>query len=358
MPYPPPSPDQPAANDCAPPLAPLENCLFDVSIIVISFNTRQLLRECLASLLDECARLRQGVTAEVLVVDNASHDGSADIVERDYANTATPVRLMRSPVNLGFGGANNKAMKAARGRYLVLLNSDAFFHEGALALALAHMEQDASAGIGGALQVGRDGSIQFSGRRFHTIWRDACVITGLSRIFPRSRVFASFDRTWADLRDPAQVDCVVGAFMILRREALAQTGLFDPRFFLYYEEVDLCRRVQKAGFRIQYWPDVVVTHLGGESSKTLPLAYSKGAAQVGLWRMRSTFLYYRKHHGWQARLALWLEEGIYTARRLRNRWSTNPRRRQRGAEAALLAKLLRQAWRETRGGRVSPPRPW
>lgn len=331
---------------------------FAVSVIVVSFNTRELLRECLQSLLAECARLPEGTRAEVLVVDNASRDGSADMVARDFAQAAVPVRLIRSEVNLGFGAANNLAMEAARGRYLVLLNSDAFFHPGALLRALQHMDEEPATCVGGACLIGRDGEMQFSGRMFHTVLRDAFVLTGLARIYSKSRFFAALDRTWADLAHTAEVDWITGAFMILRREALAKTGLFDPRFFLYYEEVDLCRRIQKAGFRVMYWPDVVVTHLGGESSRQVPLTFSESAAQVVLWRMRSTLLYYRKHHAWQAWVARWLEEGIYMARRMRNHNSADPRRRERAREAALLSSLLRQAWKETCGGRVSPPRPW
>ena len=331
---------------------------YTASVIVVSFNTRELLRECLQSLLAECSRLPDGLSAEVLVIDNASKDGSADMVAADFAQTAFPVRLLRSEVNLGFGAANNVAIEAARGKYLVLLNSDAFLHAGSLARAIEHMEQDPAAGVAGARLVSRDGELQYSGRMFHSIARDGFIQTGLSRIFPNSRLFAALDRTWADLTHAAEVDWVTGAFMILRREALTVTGLFDRRFFLYYEEVDLCRRIKRAGFRVQYWPDIVVTHLGGESSRTIPLTFSKSAAQVVLWRMRSTFLYYRKHHGAQARLARWLEGGIYRARILRNRNSSNAARRERAREASLLLALLKQAWNETRGGRVSPPLPW
>jgi GT2 family glycosyltransferase len=330
---------------------------FDVSIIVVSFNTQAMLRQCLQSVLAECGR--HALAAEILVVDNASSDGSADMVNREFAASSAPVRLIRSEVNLGFGVANNLAFEQAGGRYLVLLNSDAFFHSGALSLALEHMDADPSAGIGGGRLVGRDGQAQPSARTFPSIWIDAFVYTGLSARYPRSRIFGAPGRTWADLNQPAEVDWMPGAFLIVRREALVKAGLFDPAFFLYYEEVDLCRRVKAAGFRIQNWPDIVVTHIGGESSRQLPsLMLSTHAREVVLWRMRSTLLYYRKHRGWQARLAMYLELFLYSLRRLRNHRSSNPARRQRGDEAAQLKSLLRQAWRETHGGRVSPPQPW
>jgi GT2 family glycosyltransferase len=331
----------------------------DVSTIVISFNTCNLLRECLQALLKECAELPAGLSAEVLVLDNASHDGSAEMVEREFSNSAVPVRLIRSEVNLGFGGANNLAMEQAEGRYLVLLNSDAFLHPGALRLAIDHMESSPQTGFGGAKLVGRGGELQPSARMFHSIWRDAVVFTGIAGRYPRSRIFGAADRTWADPDVAADVDWVPGAFMIMRREALAKTGLFDPRVFLYYEETDLCRRVKAAGYSVSYWPDVVVTHIGGESGKQLKsLTASKSASRVELWRMRSTLLYYRKHHGWQARLALWLEWVLYSVRQKRNQGSKDPARRERAGESGLLAALMRQAWQETKGGRVSPPTPW
>ena len=330
-----------------------------VSVIVVSFNTRDLLRKCLTSLREECARLPEGVSAEILVVNNASRDGSADMVAAEFSGPGTPVHLIRSDVNLGFGVANNRAIEAANGRYLVLLNPDAFFHSGALARAIAHTEVDPSAGVGGARLVGRDGAWQPAARMFPTILRDAFVFTGLASRFPRSRFFSAAERTWADPAVPAEVNWVTGAFMILRRAALDKAGLFDPAFFLYCEEVDLCRRVKDAGFRVLYWPDIVVTHLHGESSRQVGAqVFSKNESQVVLWRMRSILLYYRKHHGAKVWLARWLEESLYSLRFLRNRFSPSPRRRERAREAVILLHLLRRAWNETRGGRVSPPCPW
>jgi GT2 family glycosyltransferase len=332
---------------------------FEVSVIIISFNTRDLLRECLQAVLTECTWLPQGVAAEILVVDNASADGSADMVDRDFSGAGVPIRLIRSDVNLGFGSANNVAFEASQGRYLVLLNSDAFVHPGGLRLALEHMDANPAAAIGGGRLVGRDGEAQPSARAFPSIWIDAITLTGLSGRYPHSRIFGAPGRTWADPNQSADVDWLPGAFLIIRREILVEAGLFDPDFFLYYEEVDLCLRVKTAGFRILYWPDVVVTHIGGESSRQLlSLKLSGHAREVVLWRMRSTLLYYRKHHGWQARLAMSLELFLYSLRQLRNFRSHIPARLERGEEATLLKSLMRQAWRETHGGRFSPPQPW
>lgn len=323
----------------------------EASVIVISFNTRDLLRECLHNVLTEAGEL----PIEVLVVDNSSSDGSPEMVADEFP----AVILLRSDCNLGFGAANNLALARARGRYFVLLNSDAFFTPGALARAIRHMDSTPACALGGALLVGRDGAHQPSARCFHSVTQDAVVLTGLAARFPRSRVFGTFDRTWADPAQPSPVDWVPGAFSIIRPDALRAIGLFDPSFFLYYEEVDLCRRFKAAGHQIWYWPDIVIIHIGGESSRKLKqLEFSTGAAQVVLWRMRSTMLYYRKHHGPRVHLARWMEHTLYTLTAMRNRFSRAPHRRERARHYGTLVRLLDQAWRDTRGGRVSPPRPW
>ncbi len=324
---------------------------FDVSIIIVSFNTREVLRECLQSVLKECTALR----AEILVVENASTDGSGEMLERDFPQ----VTVLKSQINLGFGGANNLALEVARGRYFVLLNSDAFFSTGALALAVKHMDEQPECGLGGCRLVGRDGESQPSSRCFHTVTNDAVVLSGLAAKFPKSRFFGRFDRTWANPLEPATVDWVPGAFSILRPAMLEKIGLFDTNFFLYYEEVDLCLRFRRAGFDVWYWPDIVVVHIGGESSRQLKsLEFSQRAAQVVLWRMRSTLLYYRKHHGWRVHLARLVEQTIYRASVVRNLLSREKVRKERLGHHRSLIRLMDQAWKDTGGGRVSPPRPW
>lgn len=327
---------------------------FTVSIVIVSFNARNLLWDCLESLVRECNRLPEDLSAEVLVVDNASRDGSAELVLNEFAARAVPVRLFRSEINLGLAAANNLAMESALGKYLVLLSTHTFFQPGALRRAIGHMDANSDAGVGGAQQISPDGEWLSSARSFPSIWGDALGLAGLSARFPHSP-----DRAWASPDGPADVDWVPGAFAILRREALNKSGLFDPAFFRYFEEVDLCRRIKSAGFRVVYWPDVVVTHIGCESARqTLASLFSERGTEIVLWRLRSTFIYYRKHHGWQALLARWLESSFYSLRALRNRLSHDLARRERAKEFTRMVDLVRQAWSETSGGRVSPPRPW
>jgi hypothetical protein len=342
------------------PAAQAHSYEFDVSVIVVSFNTRNMLRDCVQSIQSECLTLAAaGLGAEILVVDNASTDDSAEMIEKEFGASGVPVLLIRSEVNLGFAGANNLAMESASGHYLVLLNSDAFFHPGALRCAIRHMDENPNVGVGGARLVGPGGEWQPSARAFPSLWNTFLVLSGLSSRFPKSRIFGSVDRTWASPDVEADVDWVPGAFSIMRREALTKTGLFDPQFFLYCEEVDLCRRIKGEGFRVLYWPDVVITHIGGESGRSLTdHHFSEGQLRVELWQMRSTLIYFRKHHGLRVWGIRWLEDTLQVFRWLRNRWSSDPARRPRAEEARLFLKLMHQAWRETIGGRVSPPRPW
>ena len=324
---------------------------FDVTVLIVSFNTRDVLRECLRSVFRETGALR----VQVIVVDNASTDGSPAMVEQEFQD----VLLIRSEVNLGFGPANNLGLRSASGRYIVLLNSDAFLTAGSLERSVAHMDASPRVGLGGGRLTGRDGSWQPSARMFPTIFNDLLTLSGLAARFPRSRFFGRADRTWANPMEAAEVDWVPGAYAIVRAEVVESIGLFDPRFFLYYEEVDLCKRIKDAGYSIWYWPDIAIVHIGGESSRQVrSLQLTRAGAQLTLWRMRSMLLYYRKHHGLSAWLAMAVEAVWYWLRSQRRRWSMNPDRRA-GARADLhLISILNQAWRDTVGGRFSPAQPW
>jgi GT2 family glycosyltransferase len=324
---------------------------FDLSLIIVSFNTREVLRESLQSVEREKGDLR----IETFVVDNDSRDGSVPMVEAEFPS----VHVLRSKINLGFGAANNLAIEIAQGRYIILLNSDAFLGPNSLQLSFQHMNEHRDVGLAGGRLIGRDFALQPSARMFPSIFSDFLVLSGLANRFPESRFFGRFDRTWADPLQPAEVDWVPGAFSIIRAETLQKVGIFDPDFFLYSEEVDLCRRIKSAGYKIMYWPDIVVTHIGGESSRQIKtLQMSSAGAQLIRWRMRSSLLYYRKHHGSRAWMAKMLELAFFHLTALRNSLSRDPRRRERVGLNRNLVRLMHQAWEDTQGGRVSPSRPW
>lgn len=318
----------------------------DLSVIIVSYKTPDLIRRCLDAVYANAGPLQ----LETFVVDNASNDGTVEMIRREYPQ----VHVIPLSRNAGFGAANNAAISKAIGRYWLLLNSDAFIHAGALESAVRHMEEEVSAGVGGARLTGIDGDWQPSACMFPSPLNDILLLSGLSARFPNSHFFTRMNRRWADPAEPAEPDWVPGAFMILRPEAMRRAGLFfDESFFLYYEEVDLCRRVKQAGYRVFYWPDIRVTHLGGESARRAqPEQITATGRQLALWRFRSEWIYYRKHHrlaaGWIARL---LESSWYRIRELRNRCSFDPMRRVKAGESRQMARLLAQAWRETHRGR-------
>lgn len=330
-------------------MSPIAN--LTVSVVIVSFNTRNVLHECLAALKAEIS----GLAAEVFIVDNHSSDGSADMATAEFPE----FQVLRSAINLGFAAANNVAFPRCTGKYIVLLNSDAFLHAGSLHCAIAHMDSHTRAAMGGALLIGRDGSWQPSARMFPSVLNEFLSLSGLSARFAKSRIFGRQDRTWADPHQATQTDWVPGAFAIIRRQMLEQVGYFDESFFLYHEEVDLCRRIKSAGLEIWYWPDIVVVHLGGESSKTIrSISLSEAGAQLTLWRMRSELMYYRKHLGYSAWLVRVLEQSWHRIRAWKHAFTRNSRIALKKNESRKTVKLMEQAWIETKGGRLSPPRPW
>jgi N-acetylglucosaminyl-diphospho-decaprenol L-rhamnosyltransferase len=321
----------------------------DLSILIVTYNSARLVDDLLGGLADQI----RGLNAEVVLVDNASHDGTADAVSDRHPW----VKLVRSTQNLGFAAGNNLAASHARGRVLLLLNPDALPEAGCVAQGLSLMDHHPTVGLAGARLLAKDGSTQPSGRMFPSLAQEAIVLSGLAARFPRSRLFGRLDRTWADPAQAAPVDWVPGAFALIRRPLFDLLGGFDERYFLYYEEVDLCRRIRASGMVVQYWPALRVRHIGGVSARTVAGAtVARAGSQLTLWRARSGLLYYRKNHGWWA---------AWAVNRLERGWHAL-----RGARAALLGQvhkaaesathrgLLARAWNDTLGGRVAPPRPW
>lgn len=321
----------------------------DLSILIVTYNSARLI----GRLLEQLAQELQGLAAEVIVVDNASRDDTAGLVRQQHPW----VRLIASPDNLGFAAANNLAAQQASGRYLLLLNPDAIPAPGALARGIALMDRHPAAGLAGGELRGPDGSRQPSARMFPTLRDELFTLSGLAAKHPDSPFLARLDRRWTDPEQAALVDWIPGAFVFIPASVFRALGGFDERFFMYYEEVDLCRRLQQAGHEIHYWPELKAMHIGGESAKTVQSArISKAGSQLESWRMRSALLYYRKHHGARGTHGLyWIEWGWHKLRQLKARLAGQV---EKAVDFALHCQQLEQAWRDTDGGRVSPPRPW
>ena len=257
----------------------------DVTVIVVSYNTAHLLDQ----MFDKLAAARSSLSLQVIVVDNASRDGSPDILRTRFPN----VELIENAVNIGFGRANNQALRLVRGRYVLLLNTDAFVAPDTLQTTVEFMDSHPDCGVLGVKLVGRDGTLQPSCRYFPTPWNLFLTRTGLGRFFPGTRLVD--DMSW-DHASVRECDWVPGCYYLVRREVIERVGLFDPRYFLYYEELDHCCAVRRAGWRVVYYPFTQVVHLGGESAKSEgPLtAYGR---QISSQQIESEFLYFRKHYG-------------------------------------------------------------
>jgi N-acetylglucosaminyl-diphospho-decaprenol L-rhamnosyltransferase len=255
----------------------------DVSVIIVSYNSEHLLPRTLAALQAGCGQL----LVQVIVIDNASRDRSVELLKRDFPN----VELIENATNLGFGRANNQAVSRARGRYILLLNPDAFVSADTLPKTVSFMDAHPRSGVLGVKLVDESGHVQPSVFRFPTPWNVFVPMSRLDRLVGLSS-FVEQDST--SLR---ACDWVQGCFYLIRNEVIKTVGLFDPRYFLFFEEIDHCRSLKSAGWNVIYYPYAPVTHLGGESTKCVTGGDLDGNQQVPALLAESEFLYYRKHYG-------------------------------------------------------------
>lgn len=264
----------------------------DVSVIIVSYNTRELLRECIESILCEQG---DGLAVEVIVVDNASADGSAAMVAERFPQA----RLIANPDNRGFGAACNQGLEIARGRYALILNADIRAQPSALQRLVGFMDAHPDAAVCGGQLRYPDGRIQPSCARDLTLWWVFCEQSMLAKLFPRTRLFGGYWRTHWDFSATIETEQVMGACMMLRRPF----PRFDEDYFLYCEDTDLCYRVRQAGGKIYYVHDAAFVHHLGASGEPQ-------RAQMVIYYNRGKERYFRKFHGaWQARVCRWLNKG-------------------------------------------------
>jgi GT2 family glycosyltransferase len=233
-----------------------------LSIVIVSWNVREDLRECLQSLLrEEGSRLESG-EIEIIVVDNASTDGTAEMVNLEFPQ----VKLLVNSQNLGYTKANNIGINHSRGKYILLLNPDTVVHQGALQALIDCAESHPEAGIIGAKLLNPDGSVQRSARSFPDIGAGLFRNTFLGRLFPNNpfvRRYLLADFGYDEVRE---VDWVSGAAMLVRRDLIERIGGLDERFWAYCEDVDLCWRAWQAGYKVLFCPNAFITHKVGRSS--------------------------------------------------------------------------------------------
>ena len=249
----------------------------DISVIIVTRNTRELTVSAVASVLENAGGLR----TEIIAVDNGSIDGTADALRANFPE----IRCLHSETNLGFAKAVNRAARESTGEFLLLLNSDAVLKPGSLQAAVDWMRAHPRCGVAGAQLLNPDGSRQNSIANFPTLATELLNKSLLRRIFPKrypgkEKIFES----------PVEVETVIGAFMLVRRELWDLLGGLDERYFFFVEETDFCFQARKRGWQVMHLPNVFVGHGRGQSAKqVLP------AARVEYWRSR--YAYFAKNHG-------------------------------------------------------------
>ncbi len=270
----------------------------DISIIIVNYNVREFLRGALESVRRSLAA--GGLSGEVFVVDNASRDESTEMVAKEFPE----VKLHALHENIGFGRANNLAMREASGEYLLILNPDTILGEDTLRVMFDFMKSHPKCGVSGCKLLNADGSFQTSCRRgFPTPWASFTKLFGLSSFFPNSQRFAQYNLTYLPVDQTYEIDALAGAFMILSREAFEKTGGFDEEYFMYGEDIDLCYRIKKAGLSVFYVHSTSTVHFKGESTRRSVLNEVKVFYEA-------MHIFVRKHYGKNPLFSIVLRFGI------------------------------------------------
>lgn len=252
-----------------------------VSVVIVSWNAWNFLRQCLESLTADVCRYPM----EIIVVDNASTDGSPTNVELHFPQ----VRLIRNGENLGFAKANNVGIAASRGRYLCLVNSDVRVLKDCITSLLDYCEIHPEVGMAGPRVIGGDGKLQRSCRGFPTLWNMLCRATALDRMFPGTKLFCGYSLSYWEHNTRRPVDILSGCFWLVRKAAIRDVGLLDESFFMYGEDMDWCRRFWAKRWRLEFIPEAQAIHYGGASSANAPVRFY-------VEMKRADLMYWKKHH--------------------------------------------------------------
>lgn len=232
----------------------------DLSVITVTWNSEKLIGEQIRSVAFGCAR----ICYEQIVVDNASSDGTVELVKRDFPG----IKLIANQENSGFGAANNQGVKIAQGEFLLFLNPDMRVEEGSLDTIVAWMKEHPRIGIASCKLLGEHGEANHDAmpRRFPTVWNGLALIFKIPHIFPR--VLDNYLMKDFDASREQEVDSVRGSFMLVRRELVEKLGwAFDPRYYIWFEDVDICREAKRLGYTVMYTPIISCVDYVGQSFK-------------------------------------------------------------------------------------------
>ncbi|MEM7181627.1 MAG: glycosyltransferase family 2 protein [Spirochaetota bacterium] len=258
-----------------------------VSIILVSFNTREMLRQALASIAENA----KGISYEVFVVDNASQDGSAQMVREEFPQ----VKLIESSTNIGFAAGNNLAIQKCQGEYVLLFNPDSILSPQTLHKTVGYMQENRECGVLGIKLKNEVGVLQPCARKIPNPWYKFLVISGIAHKFRHSKLLGGPDYSWWNHSEIRTVGWVVGAYFLIRREVIEKIGHLDERYFLYFEEIDFCLQNRKAGWQVVFYPHAEVVHIGGQSSANSQEKVSSSGKQLVKFRVESEFRFYRKN---------------------------------------------------------------
>lgn len=265
--------------------ANIENPIIDLTIIIVAWNVKELVEECLLMLRHSSDTLQK----EILFVDNGSKDGTADFVRIKFPE----VDLIESPTNLGFIRANNLAYQQTRGKYVLMLNSDAFVFKSTLQDTINFMDETPDCGALGVRLVGRDGVLQPSARYFPTPFKTFIRQLGFDGKLP---LIGPEDDLNCDHNSTRECDWVVGCFLLTRKKIIDKMGYFlRDDFFMYNDDNDLCLRIKKEGWKVYFYPTDVV-HLGGATAKKMGPTIAKSGNQIEKYQIESRYIYYRKNY--------------------------------------------------------------
>lgn len=252
----------------------------DVSIVIVSWNTKRLLKDCLTSVVKET----RGITYEIICVDNASTDGSAAMVRAEFPE----VRLIKNIENRHFVAANNQAMAASSGRYVLLLNSDTMVLDNAIAKTVRFADSSQNAAIVGCKVLNPNLTLQYSCFMFPSVLNTLLNSTYLYKLLGGDRFFGRQLMTWWTHDEIKEVDAVAGCFVLARKEAIDEVGMMDQTFYFYGDDLDWCYRFRSVGWKVEYFPSASIIHYGGQSTRQLRSAHL-------LQRSGSTILFMRLH---------------------------------------------------------------
>jgi len=273
----------------------------ELSIVIVSWNARPYLVDCLDSLKAYCPVRPH----EVIVVDNASTDDTCELIARQFPE----VILVENSENLGFAKGNNIGIARTSGKYIVLVNSDVKFVHDCFSPMLSYMSEHPDVAMLGPKMLDRDLRVRRSTMRFPTVWNSMCRAMGLDRVFRRSRIFGGQMAADFDHHDTRDVEVLNGWFLMVRRSALETVGLLDERFFMYGEDIDWSYRFHRAAQRIVFFSEAEAIHYGGASSANSPVRF-----QIEMYRANCQ--YWEKHHGSMARLTYLLIVSFHQTLRL------------------------------------------